>query len=102
MKTTVSEYDFHTAFENSNRSNNFSSDGLEILYEYLTSYEESVGEELELDVIAFCCEYSEYDLEEVNHTFDKEFEDMEEASNWLNNQTMVCGYNDDVIVIQDF
>jgi hypothetical protein len=102
MKTTVSKYDFIRAFEDSNRSNSFSSDGLEILYDYLSSYEEDIGEEVELDVIAFCCEFSEYDLEEINNTYEKEFKDMDEASNWLNYRTMVCGHNDDIIVIQDF
>ena len=58
MKTTVSEYDFHNAFEEYGRGDNFSSHGLEMLYEYLTNYEEEVGEEIEFDVIAFCCEFT--------------------------------------------
>lgn len=102
MKKTVSEYDFHKAFEEYGRGNNFSPHALEILYKYLTSYEEDVGEEIELDVIAFCCGYTEYDLEEVNNNFDKEFEDMEEANDWLSQRTSVCGYNDEIIVIEDF
>lgn len=102
MKTTVSEYDFRNAFREYGREDNFSSDALNMLYEHLTNYEEEVGEEIEFDVIAFCCEFTEYDLEELNQDFDKKFEDMDEASDWLRERTSVCGYNDDIIVIQDF
>ncbi len=48
------------------RPKNFSYEGLEALYNYLEQLSEDIGEDIELDVIAICCEYSEYDsLEEV-------------------------------------
>lgn len=48
------------AFDDYNRAENFSRAGRRALYEYLTNYEEDTGEELELDPIAVCCDYSEY------------------------------------------
>ena len=60
MKTNVNLYDFREAFK-ATRPDNFSYDGLEVLFEYLESYEEDCGEELELDVISICCEYTEWD-----------------------------------------
>jgi hypothetical protein len=59
MKTTVSRYDFERAFVDADRKDNFSYEALGLLFDYFESYEEETGEEIELDVIAICCEYSE-------------------------------------------
>jgi hypothetical protein len=61
MKTTISLYDFRDAFQRMGRGNQFSYDGLEILFDYLEQYEEGTGEEVELDVIALCCDFAEED-----------------------------------------
>lgn len=58
MKTTVSAHDFREAFR-SVRPNNFSYEALGYLFEYLEQFEQDTGEELELDVIAICCDFSE-------------------------------------------
>jgi hypothetical protein len=58
MKTTVSIYDFRREFEQC-RPNNFSYEALGLLFAYFEELEEGTGEEIELDVIAICCEYSE-------------------------------------------
>ena len=58
MKTDVNFSTFQTAFENL-RPNNFSYEGLTALYDYLIQLEEDIGEEIDLDVIALCCDYSE-------------------------------------------
>lgn len=60
MKKTINFYDFSDAFRKADRSN-FTYSGLRALFEDLEEYEESTGEEVELDVIALCCEYAEYD-----------------------------------------
>lgn len=60
MKTTVNNYQFRRAFDEMDRTTNFSYDGLNALFDYLEEYEESTGEEIELDVIALCCDYTEY------------------------------------------
>ena len=57
MKQSVNEYDFLKAFKEC-RPNNFSRAGLFALYDYLEQYEDDTGEEIELDVIALCCEYA--------------------------------------------
>jgi hypothetical protein len=59
MKTTVSRYDFERAFVDADRKENFSYEALGLLFDYFESYEEETGQEIELDVIAICCEYSE-------------------------------------------
>jgi hypothetical protein len=59
MKQTINKSMFHDAFRNYDRLENFSYEGREALYDSLIECEESSGEEMELDVIALCCEYSE-------------------------------------------
>ena len=61
MKQTINLYQFERAFVDMNRKDQFTYDGKRALFEHLEEYEDCTGEEIELDVIALCCEYSEYD-----------------------------------------
>lgn len=58
MKQTIGFYEFSQAFE-AIRPSNFSHEGLSTLFDYLEQFEADTGEELELDVIAICCDFSE-------------------------------------------
>ena len=67
MKQTINEYQFKDAFQ---FKTNFSYEGLTALYEYLEEYEEDTGQEMELDVIGLCCDFTEYDsLEEFQSEY---------------------------------
>lgn len=57
----LSKGDFRDAFARCDRKDNFSYEGLGVLYDYL----EGLGEDYELDVIGLCCEYAEEEIEEV-------------------------------------
>ena len=59
MKTSVNYYDFRQAFEGL-RPDNFSADGLQVLFNYLEYLEGEEGVEMELDVIGLCCDYIEW------------------------------------------
>ncbi len=59
MKTNVDIYQFRQAFETI-RPDNFSYHGLAALLNHIEDIEDDAGEEIELDVIALCCEFSEY------------------------------------------
>ena len=104
MKTTVNFYAFSEAFNI--RKDSFSYDGLKALFEYLESYEEDTGEEMELDVIALCCEYSEYDsaLEAATEygyeAEEGEDEDDQEqaALEYLQERTQVIEFSGGVII----
>jgi hypothetical protein len=65
MKTTVNNSQFHDAFHRAGRGNQFSYEGLDILFGYLEQLEDDTGSEIELDVIGLCCEYSECDPEQI-------------------------------------
>ena len=70
MKTTVSLHDFREAFRRYDRLENFGLDGLPVLFEYLVELEDDLGEELELDVIALCCDYQRFEsIEEFNEAY---------------------------------
>ena len=72
MKQTMNEFDFKNEFKKI-RPDNITYDGLTALYDYLIQYEEDCGTELELDPIAYCCEFSEYDsFEDVKKNYDVE------------------------------
>ena len=72
MKQTMNEFDFKNEFKKI-RPDNFSYDGLDVLYYHLIQFEEDTGEELEFDPIAYCCEFSEYEnFNEVKQDYDVE------------------------------
>ena len=60
MYDTVNFNQFNDWFEKQ-RPDNFSYEGRKALFDYLEDLEDDMGEKMEFDPIAFCCEYSEYD-----------------------------------------
>ena len=61
----------------------FSYEGKKALFEYIEELEESVGEMIEFDPIALCCEYTEYEnLEEVKNSYPdiKTMEDLKDKT----------------------
>ena len=99
MKQSVNMYQFERAFNNMDRGEQFSYDGLKALYEYLEEYEEDTGEEINLDVIALCCEYAEYDsLEEFQANYGEEYESIEDISD----ETSLIPIDDNSFIIQQF
>ncbi len=103
MKTTVSIYDFRDAFRQYGRADNFSYDGLRVLFEFLEEYEDSTGSEVELDVIALCCDFSEEMPEDVAKNYGIELEDdgnqLNNVLDYLHDHTMVCGVTKDGFIV---
>lgn len=97
MKTTVSRYDFERAFVDADRKENFSYEALGLLFDYLEDYEEQTGEEIELDVIALCCDYSEETAEDIARNYSIDLEGMDEdeqleaVRDYLNENTTLVG-----------
>jgi len=61
MKQTITESEFIDSFGRMGRGNYFSYEGRRALFEFLTDYEDSTGEEIELDVISLCGDFEEYE-----------------------------------------
>jgi hypothetical protein len=69
VNTIGNEYEFWNWLERSdNYSNNFSIEGAKALQAYYDELSEDLGENIEFDPIAWCCEFSEYkDFDEFQH-----------------------------------
>jgi len=91
MIQTITKSDFTSAFHRMGRGDNFTYEGLIALYDYLEDYEDSTGEQIELDVIAFCCEYSEYEsLAEFQEDYGEDYQSIED----IENQTTLIALDD--------
>jgi len=96
---TVSLYQFRDAFQRYNRKDNFTYDGLEVLFDYLDNLSDETGEPVELDVIALCCEYEESSIEDIISSYDIDVSDAdgdedqikEIVREYLEENTSVCG-----------
>ena len=98
MKQTVSKSDFREAFKKCGRGEQFSYEGLGVLFDYLEDIEESGGGESELDPIAYCCEFTEYkNIEEFQADY-AGYETIEDIE-WA---TAVLRIDDDSFIIVCF
>ena len=76
MKTTISHASqFRDAFRQADRQDQFSYEALNMLYEYF----EDVDPDMELDVIAICCEYSEDTYEGIASNYEIDLTGVNEA-----------------------
>ena len=117
MHTTITSSMFADAFRRMGREDNFSSEALEALFNYLEEYEQDTGEDLELDVVALCCDFTEYEsaitaaedygftseLEAEDYNSPEDFEEAKEsdAREWLEDRTIVIDF-DSGLIIQNF
>ena len=98
MKQTINEFDFVQAFKEL-RPNNFSKAGLFALFDYLEQLEDDIGEETELDVIALCCEYAEYDsLAEFREDYGEDYNTMQD----IEYHTTVIMIDNESFIIRQF
>lgn len=101
MKQSVTFSQFVDAFRAHDRQEQFSYGALRVLFDEFEDYEDQTGSEIELDVIAICCEYVEMDLQEVVDSYGLEdlidYPDMGEAAQtevvieWLIDRTWFMG-----------
>ena len=102
MKQPITFSQFHDAFRDMDRLDNFSYEGLRVLFDWFESLDEDCGTDTELDVIAICCEFSESTPDEIRANYDIGTESDSMLIQYLNEHTMVCGETDTTIVYQDF
>ena len=92
--------DFIRRFDEMGRKDQFSYDGKVALYDHLNNLSDDTGDDIELDVIALCCEWSEYDsLQDAKDAYDAyDFEDY----TGLEDITTVLYTRGDSVVVRDF
>ena len=100
MKKTINYYDFRAEFRAFGREEQFTRQGLKALFDYLEQLGDDCGEEIELDVIALCCEYAEYaNLEEFwREYYEGDYPDLDT----LKDNTQVIEFGDESFIIQLF
>lgn len=105
MKQTIDLNDFRQAFRNYDRQDDFSYEGLEMLFDF---FEES-DPEMELDVIAICCDFNELSWESVASDYSIEFDDdldddekKEIVREYLQDNTFLVGETNEGFVYQAF
>lgn len=91
MKTTVTLFDFRDAFRQCGRQDQFSYEALELLFDYFEELEDSTGQEIELDPIAICCEYSEDSPASIALIYDGAPDYADDVADWLADRTSVIG-----------
>jgi hypothetical protein len=110
MKTTVYFSEFCDYFHKI-RPDNFSYQGLRVLFDYLEEIDNSCGEESELDVIGLCCDFAESDWQTIAADYDSSIE-LDKTKNedkqkvqvldFLADQGALIGETSDSIVYRQF
>ena len=109
MKQTIDSGDFRMAFRDYDRTENFTHEGLDLLFDYFESLEQDTGEEIELDVIAICCEFNEDTFLDVARNYSIDIADCDDDDEirdtvleYLNENTSVVGNTDYSVVYACF
>ena len=95
----VKTYDlqsFKNEFELYNHKEHFTSEALEIIFDYLNQDDYTFN----MDVIGFCCEFQEMTEEEIRQNYD--IEDWQEIEDYLNDETSVVGKTENRFVFITF
>lgn len=97
MKLTINFYAFENAFKTI-RPDNFSYEGLRALFDHFEEYEDSTGEQVELDVIGICCEYNEDTWQNIARDYRIELDpsnddeaNQELVEDWLHDEGVFVG-----------
>jgi hypothetical protein len=105
MKQTIGLSQFTDEF-NAIRPNNFSYEGLQVLFDWIEQQEQDTGTEQELDVIALCCEFSEMTAKEVIESYGYDVEDdgneLNNVADCLHDDTIVLGLTDTTVIYLNF
>ena len=108
MKQSINFSQFVDAFHAHDRYDSFGYNGLRIIFDYLEQYEQDCNEEVELDVIALCCDYNMMDIEDIVKEYRIDVSDVDEDDieqfviDYLNAHTLMLGQCVDGIVFQCF
>lgn len=108
MKQNIGFSQFCDSFSDTYK-NNFTYEGKRALFDYLEQLEEDTGEEIELDTVSLCCDYSEYEsaldcIKDCGYNFTPDKEDTkadqeDAALEYLNDNTQVIVFDTGIIIL---
>ena len=116
LKTTLASSDVVHMAGQSGRLDSFGYRGWRVLADYLENVSDNIGEDIEIDIIGICCDYSmaestaeyvtEYGI--PGNLTSEEWEDLsedeklEEIEKFLLDNTLLVHISDDMIIWQSF
>ena len=89
--------EFITLFDEFDRSENFTRCARYELFQYLDDLSEDMDEDINIDIIGLCCEWSEYTVDELLENFDHMLDDEEREK--MDVEALVERLQDATIVI---
>lgn len=108
IKATITdEYHFWEWLKRSdNYGNNFSLEGAEAVQAYYDDLSDELGEDIEFDAIAWCCEWAEYDsITEAMNGYKQDGDDElteGEMLAWFQDNTQVIELDNGHVLVQEF
>jgi hypothetical protein len=109
VQTINSASQFADMFKQSSRAGQFSYEALEAIYGYLEDYSNDSGENVELDIVAICCDWYEMTWQEVAMSYGVDLsqctdddERRGEVEDYLCRNTQYCELSDGVFVFVQF
>lgn len=87
MKQIITKSMFRDAFHHAGRGTSFSYEGLGVIFDHL----EELDAELELDVVAICCDFTESSIAEASELYEMDLDGLRDS-------TLVLEVSDDVII----
>lgn len=82
IKQTVNFHQFCDSFSDTYK-NNFTYEGKRALFDYLEQLSEDTGDDIELDIVALCCEYTQYDdINEYISNYPDDAKTIDEVENY--------------------
>ena len=106
---TLGQGDFVQLFKESSRKDQFSAEALEAIFNYLDTYSEETGENVEFDIVGICCDWAEMTWQEIALSYDVDLsqctdddERIGEVEDFLCKNTQYCELSDGVFVFVQF
>ena len=99
MKTTITLRHFRNAF-NEIRPNQFRYEAIEAIFNYMEGLEYDQNIELEFDVIAICCQFTEYkNAMEACLDYNIKAKNEKDAINKLSDKTQVIHFDGGIVIV---
>jgi len=96
MYQRITFSDFCDAFEKLGRGDYFSYQGKRALFNHIEETEEDIGMPIELDVIALCCDFTEYEnLDAFRKDYGKKYANIDDV---INDYTVIPVDNEGFII----
>jgi hypothetical protein len=98
---TLNKHQFIDSFKSwETYANHFSYEGLELLYDWLEMQKAQSDEDIELDVVALCCDFNESDVATIIQDYDLPKNlDFDDIIEYLQENTSIVGITEQKTIV---